>query len=87
MTNPKQSVDEIIERIFSQWIGLAQWEDEPNYKRFKEDLREGILELILSTRPEEAVVTAKLGKDYAGWSRGYNRGIEDWEKAIKDCFK
>lgn len=45
-----------------------------------------LLNDMLAMLPEEATETRSLGKDYSGYSRGYNQAIDELRAKIQEYF-
>lgn len=54
---------------------------------FRDQDRTRLLEQVLEVSPELAVESRNLGKDYAGYGRGYNAAIEEYKANITNLLK
>ena len=52
-------------------------------KKFKKNLHS----LLISKLPEKATESKTLGKDYQGYSRGYNSAIDDVKAVLDELFR
>lgn len=57
----------------------------PDVNRAK--LKKLLHSLLISKLPEKATESKTLGKDYQGYSRGYNSAIDDVKAVLDELFR
>jgi hypothetical protein len=93
---PDDILDDVLEKLYNAaWVEGSTYDDtleqagadtEP---RSTKELRSctrakaAIRAAIQSALPEKCAVSRSLGKDYAGYSRGYNAAISEIEANLK----
>lgn len=50
------------------------------------ETKEALYSLLISKLPEEATESETLGKDYKGYSRGWNSAIDDIKTVLDEMF-
>ena len=53
----------------------------------KRELKSQLHSLLISKLPEKATESKTLGKDYQGYSRGYNSAIDDVKAVLDELFR